>query len=892
MGIHHLKLHRLVWAMAGLSAIHGEHSVAQSALVLEEVVVTAQKREQNVQDVPIAISAFAGDRLDELGVVDLSGLSNSAPNVNLDNSTPFGGSQAILTAYIRGIGADDFAFNIDPGVGVYVDGVYLARSVGANQSLLDVERIEVLKGPQGTLFGRNTIGGAISVVTRDPGDTFTGKGDITYGSDNLVQVRGIVEGPLADNVSGSLSFSHRSRDGYLERVPYPGNDTPATADMTQFPFAGYESDDEEGAEDAQTFRGKLKFDGDKITVRLSADYTKDQSTQASSLVQTTAGFEPGATMLGDTVLPDLGGNSAFPGYGPFMDLDSPASDLNGDGNPLDGLFFGSLYNYCLAQSGPGASAIPPLQGAIAAVCGTRGQVGSSLEIGTPLYGNPNGAAYYTDNFIASDIDKTYATGPNFSDLEFYGFSAIVDYDLSDKLTLKSITGYRSQDWSAALDLDGSPLNILTVSFSQEQKQFSEEVQLLGTGLADGKLNFVLGAYYFEEDGDLQDLVLFPEGLLYVDGLNTFDTTNWAIFGQADFALTDTLTLILGGRYTSEEKDFEGGQRDLNGGNYRNFPFCVGADGYPDPDAVIPVIPGVPNGGMACRDGVPPVPYYDADTFRVYETGNQNQTFSNFSPKLGLQWFATTDVQVYATYSEGYKTGGWTTRLQNPLPADQTRYDEELATTYELGFKSQLMDNRVQLNMATFLTKYEDIQLNFQQGISPTLQNAGDADIMGIEADLQAILTENFSIQASLGWLDTEFTTIAENVTIASGANAFQQGIVVGGELPKAPEWQLSLAPRFETQLDFGSLSIQGNISYASDTFNQVERVTSIKRDSIVISDLIATIGFKNKVSLAAGVKNITDERYLVTGNSNSAAGSISGTYNRGREYYLTLGYEF
>jgi len=892
--------HKLLPALVSASIL----SLANNASAqLEEVVVTAQKRVQNAQDVPIAITAFGGERLDELGVVDLAGLSASAPNVNLDNSTPFGASQAILTAYIRGIGSDDFAFNIDPGVGVYVDGVYLARSVGANQSLLDVERIEILKGPQGTLFGRNTIGGAISVVTSDPSSVFGGKFDATYGSDNLVQVRGLVEGSLSDSVTGSLAASHRSRDGYLERVAFPGNGTPATADQTLFPLIGYESGSEEGEENTQTVRAKLKFEGDRLTARFSADYTQDKSSQASSLIQTTAGFAPGATDHFGAPLPDLGGVSAFPGGGPFLDF-TPGGPADG----LDGLFFGSLYNFCLGQGAPqfidigGGVFVPssPAQGGIASLCGTRGQSAAAdptngLSLTTPLFTNPNGAAYYTDNFISPDIDKTYATGPNFSDLSFYGANAILDYELTDELDIKSITGYREQDWKAAMDLDGSPLNILTVSFEQEQEQFSQEIQLLGTGLFDEKLDFVLGAYYFQEEGELQDLVLFPEGLLYVDGYNTFETSNWAVFGQLEFKVSDQLTLLLGGRYTEEEKEFVGGQRDLNGGNYRNFPGCVGPDGFPDPNGIIPDVFGPnppPFVGLECSVGVQPNPYFDPVTFRVYEPGTQEQSFTNFAPKLGLQYFPGDDVQLFATYSEGYKTGGWTTRLQNPVPASQTEFNEEFASTWELGLKSQMADNNVQLNVSVFQTDYEDIQLNFQRETSPTLQNAGDADIFGVEADIQAIISSNFSIQATIGWLDTELTAIADQVTAASGPNDFQEGIVVGAELPKAPEWQLSFAPRFETDLDMGTLSIQGNFTYNTETYNQVERVTSLQREEAFVSDVIVTMAMNNDFTIAAGVKNLSDERFLVTGNANTAAGTLSGTYNRGREWYLTLGYEF
>ncbi len=142
---------------------------------IETVTVTAEKRSENIQNVPIAITAFTGSELQSKDVTGLAQLSAMTPNVTLDAGTPFGGDSSVLSASIRGIGSDDFAFNIDPAVGVYLDGVYLARTIGANQDLLDVQRIEVLKGPQGTLFGRNTIGGAISIVTRDPGDHFDWK---------------------------------------------------------------------------------------------------------------------------------------------------------------------------------------------------------------------------------------------------------------------------------------------------------------------------------------------------------------------------------------------------------------------------------------------------------------------------------------------------------------------------------------------------------------------------------------------------------------------------------------------------------------------------------------------------------------------------------------------
>src|SRR5690242_7629553 len=190
---------------------------------LQEVVVTAQKREQNIQNVPIAISAFTTETLQAKGITDLHSLSNLTPNVNLDAGAPFSGDSSVLSASIRGIGQDDFAFNLDPGVGVYLDGVYLARTIGANQNLLDVDRIEILKGPQGTLFGRNTIGGAINIVTHTPGTERKFTAQATTGRYDRRDFSFTADLPVSDTVLTSLTGSWLKRDGYQKVIPFPSS---------------------------------------------------------------------------------------------------------------------------------------------------------------------------------------------------------------------------------------------------------------------------------------------------------------------------------------------------------------------------------------------------------------------------------------------------------------------------------------------------------------------------------------------------------------------------------------------------------------------------------------------------------------------------------------------
>jgi iron complex outermembrane receptor protein len=186
-----------------------------------------------------------------------------------------------------------------------------------------------------------------------------------------------------------------------------------------------------------------------------------------------------------------------------------------------------------------------------------------------------------------------------------------------------------------------------------QKQFSQELQLTGTAL-EKKLKYVLGAYYFTESGDLHDYVTFAEGLLQVDGPNNLSTKNYAFYGQVDYALSDLLAFTVGGRYTHESKEFEGFQSDANGLNYKlaNYfgdPNCASLNPISD---ACRIDNGFPNAGQPLR---------------YYVAGVQHKTFSNFSPKVGVQLHPNQDVMVYASWSKGYKTGGWTTRLSNPLP---------------------------------------------------------------------------------------------------------------------------------------------------------------------------------------------------------------------------------
>ena len=816
---------------------------------IQEIVVTAQKREENVQSVPIAISAFAGEALAERAVGNVSQLAALSPNVNLDSGVSFSASTAVLAASIRGIGASDFAFNIDPAVGVYIDGVYLARSVGANQDLLDVERIEILKGPQGTLFGRNTIGGAVSIVTREPGKEFGVRGDLTVGRFDLFQARASVDLPLAENLYSLVTVDVKTRNGYLKRLPFPGSLGANSPPFTVYPASAYDSPSREGDEDNRTIRGKVKYDGNAFRLTLSGDYAYTKGTAPTKLLQTT----------------------------------------NGDPGGL----FGNLYNLCIGTSIADLTAIGLIN-----MCNSSGTQLPSRHrsqtfavnrlytlAGVNVDSNPNNNLLPWDNrFITNSRDTSYATGNNFSRLRNWGFTGTAEFDVSDSAMLKSITAYRKSKWLSGLDGDGSPINMSSYSFEQRQMQFSQELQLVGNAL-DEKLNYVLGAYYFHESGFLADYVIAGEGIYVIDGPNWLKTDAYAGFGQLDYRFSDLIGITLGARYTKESKSFEGGQQELSGLFYKlaGSP-CSNLAGDIFPNAILP-------NGQTCRVANN---YPDpSNPLRIYPGGINHLSFNNFSPKAGVQIHPADDVMIYGSWSKGYKTGGWTTRYSTPQTFVSS-FNPEKATTYEVGLKSTLADRRLQVNAALFLTNYNAIQLNYQVGGSPTIANVGDGKIKGGELEIVAQPSRALTLNFALGYTDAYYTALDPAVAVTSGPSALQAGAVVGSVLPKTPKWKVNFSPRYEIELgNGGSITLLGDYTFISKQTNNVERTFVLNRPSVSI--LNASVAYRDpedRYSVTVGGTNLTNERYITSGSAIPAFGAIVGSYNRPVEWYARLGFKF
>ena len=251
----------LLLICAAMVAVPFAARAQKASAALEEVVVSARRTIENLQTVPVAVSAFTAESVEARGIDNITRLADYSPNVTLDFTSPISGASSALVAFIRGIGQSDFAINFEPGVGIYVDGVYYARTIGSVVDLMDVERVEILKGPQGTLFGRNTIGGAINITTRTPSEQFGGKAELVIGSYQRRDLRALVDLPFTDRLAATIAFASRNRDGYVQRIPFPGwsNNEPSDLRYDDGLLARLPNGNDLGNQNRDTIRAKLAW---------------------------------------------------------------------------------------------------------------------------------------------------------------------------------------------------------------------------------------------------------------------------------------------------------------------------------------------------------------------------------------------------------------------------------------------------------------------------------------------------------------------------------------------------------------------------------------------------------------------------------------------------------
>jgi len=763
-----------------------ETTKEEDSATVETIVITARKRAESIQDVPIAISAFSGDNLTRQGLTNISEIGDLTPNMEFDSISPINGSSNTPNINIRGIGTTDFLLTIDPSVGVYLDGVYVARSVGGLFDLLDVERVEVLRGPQGTLFGRNTIGGAVQIISKKPDDAFHYMAEATTGTDSRRDFRASLSGALSEDLFASFSLSSKQRDGYGKRLNYyddhPELQAPIEA-ITLFNepggYAGIgaqpDSGEQPGNENKRAARLNLVYaPSEDFTLSFSADYSTADETAP-------------ALILMDVFLDDL------------------SAPTPGVANPMTGNEFA-----------PNIVALHH------------------------MFGFADGTIPYDDRFIVGDNYSTYASGPGASESDIWGVSLVMDWQLDNDMNFKSITAQRDLDSIFGQDPDHSPFVLDAHTNDYEHSQFSQEFQLGGLAMED-KLKWLLGAYYFQEDGIDRVIVPLLHGLVLLDQANEIDNSAWAVFGQATYDFTPKTSLTFGVRYTDEHKKYIATHLDRGPAN------ALGSE-------------------IVMADG----------TF-VLLVGEGENDFTNTSPYLSLSHRWDEDMLTYASYSKGFKSGGFTGRTtafiadQKPIP-----FNEEEAATFEVGFKSSLLDKRVRFNGAFFTTDYDDLQVTVQEGVAPITDNAGKARINGAEFELSAVVTEDLRFNAAVGLLDATYK---------------EKPSQLGDHLVNTPDSTANLGFEYYTaQLSNGyDLVIRGNYTHKSKVYNNAENTALLTQDAVGLLNASLTLESNNDQgwSFTLGGKNLTDETYLVTGFFQPGVGYTEGVFARGSEWYLS-----
>lgn len=760
--------------------------------LLEEVVVTARKREEGLQDTPIAVSAFSGESLAARGIESIESLDTITPNMSFSNINTNGGGGSNASVYIRGVGQTDFVPSADPGVGIYVDGVYIARSIGAVLDLIDVDRVEILRGPQGTLFGRNTTGGAVAIHTQKPHEEFEGKMRVKIGSDNNLDIVAKVNGALSENVFANMTVASLNQDGYVVN-PDTGLDL--------------------GDTDKMAGRAALRWlVTDNLEVNISGDWTRIRENGEAKV----SSSDPSRVTL------------LIPGSGGFN------------------------HNFLTGPLGPPINN-PGVEPFIRTRNDCDGMPGSPASLGGTL---PSCA-----NASTVGLGTNNGTLPTYFDADIWGVSANIEWAVNDNLTIKSITAYRDLESEFAHDGDASPYNLSWVRDFYHQNQFSQEIQIQGVAF-DDRLNWIVGGYYFEEDGLNYNPVDFAN--IDIESGGFFDHNSKAIFAQGTFDVTDKLQITAGIRYTKDSKDFI----------VKDFTF-TGTSGVTVPGEFVVLQSAVPT-------FAPP-----GFRLRLVELGTYNLKADDWTPMVNVAYNWNDELMTYATYSEGFKSGGVQQRIAGPVGFAPT-YDPEFVKSHEIGFKYNSENGKFVLNVAAFYVDYSDIQLETidpNGGIAPQLQNSGQGEVIGFEVETRWSPVDTWFVEASLGYLDTEITE----------ADATQVGgPAVGDVFPHISKVSGAIAVIKEIGLgDNGTLTPRMDYSYRTKTrFSPDNNPRNVQGSYGLLNASMGWDSADDKYSLDFRVNNIFDKYYFNYTDQSPSSATQLDHIARERQWYLTGTYRF
>ena len=800
---------RLKQALSGASLVVlmgsvSGHALAQS--LTDEIVVTAQKREQNSQDVGISINAFSGAEIKALNVEQSFDIANYTPGVHISGN--LAGQNTQFT--IRGVTQNDYNDIIEAPNAVYLDDAYIAVAQGQTFASFDVERVELLKGPQGTLFGRNATGGLVHYVSIKPDfDAVSGYVDVTYGEfdspadPSQVRTEAALNIPLSENVAVRGAVMYNYQDPLLQNL-YPAG----AAGAAPGPDAGADLGDDDtlagrftlAFEPTDALRGRISFNGARS--RLSTGPYQSKSTIA---------------------VYDANGELANV-------LDTPAAEtrysilLDAAGNDT-GLDFGTDQdNNGVIEDPVVAFNAPP-----------------SRAPGADFFGylDPDGEDFSFSSDFAFEDHGTVDT---------WGIGGYFEYDLTDAISLTSITDYKDFEKLLFIDVDAAPANQLANYAAVDAQTFSQELRLAGGGDA---FNWVAGFYYLNIDSTSDNGLKIPgNGVAGPGGIDvgvdaTLKTNSYSVFGQSEWAFAPQWTLVTGLRVINENKEVE-----------------VSQTLYPSFDART-IHQLLPNGNPIASIG-PIDPSTSAPGVFTDELSD-----THWAGKVQLEYRPTDELFLYAGVNRGVKAASYNAPINGGIPlADDFAslpYGEEVLISYEGGFKSTIFDGLARLNGALYYYDYSDYQAFLFTGVSGLVINA-DANTFGGELELQANPMDGLDVILGVAAFDATVEDVPFRFpTTLPGA--LDQNIITRDVDPVyAPELQANAIVRYEWDMMGGMASVLGSYSYSDEYFYNLRNFDADKFDAYhLLNARVGWVSSEEVFELSFSVNNILDERIGIQG---------------------------
>jgi iron complex outermembrane receptor protein len=780
--------------------------------LLEEIVVTAEFREKAIQDTPLAITAFNAEMMEVRNQVTLDQVAWQAPNVSLrPNNSGMGSS---LVASIRGIGSQtDFNPSVEPGVAIYVDDVYYSTITGNILELLDLERVEILRGPQGTLAGRNALGGAIKLFTRKADGQDDGSVSITYGKFDRLDVKASAGFTiLPDRLFARIAGVSRSRDGYVTRLDYachnnlpaPGNPGGMPSYVTDRAGLGCELG-KEGGQSMTAGRLSLRWlPSDKFEVNFSTNIVKDKSEAQPSVLIKAVNSADSNRVITVPVFIDNNGNGVY-----------DTGDVAYGSRFVTG---GTYYNYATYIND-----------------GTNFPDPTWIDLTT-----------YTPDIL-----------PPINHFESKDYNLSLNLQLSDNVSLLSVSSHREYLNEFANDEDESPIALGQLFQRMDHKQFTQELRLNAT-LWDGYADLTVGGFYLDKETNEDARVdINYAALNFLHGPDIVPSKSKALYGQLSLNLSDRTGLALGLRYSKDEKSYT---------FHRHNP-----DGTPvSPPTGYPWAPGQPpNNLIAGLDG-----------------NTTSYSSNSLDYRVALDYDLTDDIMVYGQIATGYKVGGNNAR---PFFITQLHACEpEELTNYEFGVKSTLFD-QLRLNAAVFYNDYKDIQLMMtacswapvgNQFPCAAVDNVGDAEVKGFELEGLWYPTKALTVDFSYAYNDFKYTRVDPLTGISPDSAA-----------PFTPENKFSLGAqyRFDLGKGHGTLTPRIDFAWQDDTYTSALNTTGELVPAYSLVNYRLTWQSADlKWQAAFEATNVTDEYYYLTIYDLASAGYVNGQPGRPIEWAFTI----